>query len=98
MKIGEFGPPNRRIQVNIQDFKGIVGVDIREWYQANDGNMHPTKKGLRLSSNDISKLIPLLERAETELYEQLPQQQQAAQRQGLTSEEARGASEPQAER
>lgn len=76
--MGNIGPPSKSLQVAIQDFRGIAGIDIREWYAGKDGSMHPTKKGIRVSLNDLSKLISILEVTEAQMIGALPKPQQAS--------------------
>lgn len=74
-QIGTLGnDKTKSLQVNIEEYKGIVGVDIREWYMGSDRKMHPTTKGLRIQLNMISQLITFLEQAEAILVNtnQLP--------------------------
>lgn len=63
--IGKLGTDRTKsLQVSIEEYKGITGVDIREWYMGGDQKMHPTTKGLRIQLPMISELITLLEQAE----------------------------------
>ena len=65
MNIGTLGTDRTKsLQVNIEEYKGKTGVDIREWYMGSDNKMHPTTKGLRIQLDMISQLITYLERAE----------------------------------
>ena len=68
MNIGTIGTDRTKsLQVNIEEYKGRTGVDIREWYLGSDNKMHPTVKGLRIQLDMISQLITYLERAEQAL-------------------------------
>ncbi len=65
--IGKLGTDRTKsVQVNIEEYKGITGVDIREWYM--DGSTwRPTAKGIRVQLDTITPLITLLEQAEAKL-------------------------------
>ena len=65
--IGKLGTDRTKsVQVNIEEYKGITGVDIREWYM--DGTTwRPTSKGIRVQLDTITPLITLLEQAEAKL-------------------------------
>jgi len=49
--------PKRMVKIN--EFRGKVFVDIREYYDA-DGELKPTKKGISLSASQYQKLKDLL--------------------------------------
>lgn len=56
--------------VQISKFKGKVRIDIREYYQDDDEEWKPTKKGLSLDVKQWEKLqglIPLINEAVNEL-------------------------------
>lgn len=66
--IGKLGADKTKsVQVNIEEYKGITGLDIREWYQGEDGKWFPTSKGIRVQLDTITPLITLLEQAEATL-------------------------------
>ena len=65
--IGKLGQDKTKsVQVNIEEYKGITGVDIREWYMSGN-DWRPTSKGIRVQLDTISGLITLLEQAEARL-------------------------------
>ena len=65
--IGKVGnDKNKSLQVNIEEYKGVIGVDIREWY-SNGAAMMPTTKGVRIPLNQVSQVITYLEQAEQQL-------------------------------
>ena len=66
--IGKLGTDRTKsVQVNIEEYKGITGLDIREWYQDGSGTWRPTAKGIRIQMDTITPLITLLEQAEANL-------------------------------
>ena len=70
MLIGQLGKDKSKVvQVNIEEYKGNTGVDIREWYLS-DGKWYPTAKGIRIQLDIFSDLLTLLEKAEAEVIPQ----------------------------
>ena len=70
-QIGKLGTDRTKsLQVHIEEYKGLTGVDIREWYMASDQKFHPTTKGVRIPLNQVSALVTLLEQAEVDLHKQ----------------------------
>ncbi len=66
--IGKLGTDKTKsVQVNIEEYKGITGLDIREWYQDGSNTWRPTSKGIRIQLGTITPLITLLEQAEQSL-------------------------------
>lgn len=49
-----------KIRIARSEFKGKDLVDIRTYFQAAEGEWHPTKKGINLSYEKISELIGAL--------------------------------------
>ncbi|KAL1227044.1 RNA polymerase II transcriptional coactivator [Trichinella pseudospiralis] len=43
--------------VHVNEFRGRKRVDIREYFQANDGQVRPTKKGISLSYEQFQLLL-----------------------------------------
>ena len=66
--IGKLGQDKTKsVQVNIEEYKGVTGVDIREWYFDSSKTWRPTAKGIRVQLDTITPLITLLEQAEAKL-------------------------------
>ena len=64
-QIGTVGTDRTKsLQVHIEEYKGITGVDVREWYANSTGKMCPTTKGIRIQLSMVSQLVTLLEQAE----------------------------------
>jgi len=55
----ESWPLDKTRMVKINEFKGRVFVDIREYYEAN-GELKPGKKGISLSASQYQKLKEIL--------------------------------------
>ncbi len=47
---------NERVRVAINEFSGKNLLDIRSYYQAEDGEWRPTKKGVSLSVDKLEEL------------------------------------------
>ncbi len=54
-----------RVQVTLSTFKGREYMDLRVYFEGDDGEMHPSRKGLTLST----ALLPDLESAILKLRE-----------------------------
>lgn len=63
------------LRVSVETFKGVPLVNLRVWFQAEDGDMRPGKQGVALRVELLPDLRQALERAESE-----------AERQGLMPE------------
>jgi len=57
-----------KIIVTVKEFKGKTYVDVRTFFENDDGEMVPTKKGVSLTPDNLDQLIRLL----TEAKEKLP--------------------------
>jgi len=57
-----------KIIVTLKEFKGKTYVDVRTFFENDDGEMVPTKKGVSLAPDNLDQLIRLL----TEAKEKLP--------------------------
>jgi len=53
------------VRVSLTTYKGRQYLDIRAYYQRDDGQRHPTKKGITLSLD----LLPELEKALSKLQD-----------------------------
>lgn len=52
-----------KIVVGMNEYKGFKYVDIRLYFQDEEGNWHPTKKGITISPGKVEVLIGLLNKA-----------------------------------
>jgi len=57
-----------KIIVTLKEFKGKTYVDVRTFFENDEGEMVPTKKGVSLTPDNLDELIRLL----TEAKEKLP--------------------------
>lgn len=71
MKIGEVIKNSQEvIRVNIQDYQGTELVDIRTYWQTEEGKWIPTKKGISLTYHVMPDIIKLLQKAFKKMREQ----------------------------
>lgn len=62
--IGTFEKGNEEVRVTVSPFKGVLYLDVRAYYQDEEGKMIPTKKGIALPNLEtVDKLIALLTKA-----------------------------------
>ena len=67
-KIAEFHKKhNEKVVVSLSKFRGITYVDVRVYYQADDGEFKPTRKGVTLSPDLLKPLIDGLKKADHNL-------------------------------
>lgn len=69
MKIGEIEKGADKIIVNVKDFKGKTYVDVRTYFENDQGEMIPTKKGISLNPDNVDEMIKLLQKAKKSLGE-----------------------------
>jgi len=68
MVIGEIQKTGSdRIIVTVKEFKGKTYVDVRTFFENDDGEMVPTKKGVSLTPENLDELIRILGEAKKEL-------------------------------
>jgi hypothetical protein len=56
-----------KIIVTVKEFKGKTYVDVRNFFENDDGEMIPTKKGVSLTPENLDELIHLLTEAKKKL-------------------------------
>ena len=56
-----------KIIVTVKEFKGKTYIDVRNFYENDDGEMMPTKKGISLTPENLDALIRLLGEAKKQL-------------------------------
>ena len=58
------------LRVSVETFKGVPLVNLRVWFQAEDGDMRPGKQGVALRLELLPELRQALERAAAEAERQ----------------------------
>ncbi|MBU0533202.1 MAG: transcriptional coactivator p15/PC4 family protein [Candidatus Omnitrophica bacterium] len=58
---------NNKIRVSISEFKGNNYIDVRVYYEDDEGEYKPTKKGVTFTPELISQVIDGLLQAEKEI-------------------------------
>ena len=56
-----------RIIVTVKEFKGKTYIDVRNFFENDEGEMVPTKKGVSLTPDNLDELIRLLGEAKKNL-------------------------------
>lgn len=51
-----------RIVLKLSDFRGKKYLDIRKWYEDDEGEWKPTRKGLTLPLENVPELVKELQR------------------------------------
>ena len=68
MKIGEIQKTGTdKIIVTVKEFKGKTYIDVRNFFENDEGEMVPTKKGVSLTPENLDELIHLLGEAKKNL-------------------------------
>jgi hypothetical protein len=61
MMIGEISKNStEKIRVTISEYKGYTFLDVRVYYEDDQGEWKPTKKGITVSNENVEPLIKLL--------------------------------------
>jgi hypothetical protein len=58
-----------KIRVSIEEYRGHKFIDCRVYWQDDQGEWHPSKKGIALNSDSIDKVIEALQKASKNLEE-----------------------------
>jgi Transcriptional Coactivator p15 (PC4) len=63
--VDEWTINNRRekVRVSIEQFNGAWLINVRKWYEADDGAMHPGKQGIALSIKHLPQLAEAITNA-----------------------------------
>jgi hypothetical protein len=63
--IAEWTVNNRRekVRVSIEQFNGTWLINVRKWFEADDGAMRPGKQGIALSIKHLPQLAEALAKA-----------------------------------
>ncbi len=54
------------IKARLSDFKGQLRADVRVYFQAEDGDWRPTKKGINLTIEQLTEMKEAIERLQEE--------------------------------
>jgi len=63
MQIGEIGKGKDKIIVTVKEFKGKQYIDIRTFFENDEGEWIPTKKGISFTPENLDEAIKLLQKA-----------------------------------
>ncbi len=69
MQIGEIQKGNDKIIVTVKDFKGKQYIDVRTYFENDEGNWIPTKKGISFTPENLAEAIKLLQKAQKKIGE-----------------------------
>ncbi|UCG77429.1 MAG: transcriptional coactivator p15/PC4 family protein [Nitrospirota bacterium] len=68
MVIGEIERnPTERLRISTENFKGRDYIDVRIYYEADDGEWKPTKKGVTIAPDKAGEVSELIAKAGQEL-------------------------------
>ena len=68
MLIGEIQKNlKERIRVSIEEYRGHKFIDLRVYFEAENGEWKPTKKGIALNGDSIDAVIEALQKARKKL-------------------------------
>lgn len=68
MVIGEIERnPTERLRVSTESYKGRDYIDVRIYYEADDGEWKPTKKGVTIAPDKAEEFIELVSKASKEM-------------------------------
>lgn len=68
MLIGELQKNStEKIRISLSEYKGYQYIDVRIFFEADDGSWKPTKKGITISRDNIEPLINLLHEGQKKL-------------------------------
>ncbi len=56
-----------KIIVTVKEFKGKTYIDVRNFFENDEGEMVPTKKGVSLTPENLDELIRLLTEAKAKI-------------------------------
>jgi hypothetical protein len=63
MQIGEIRKGNDKIIVTVKEFKGKQYIDLRTYFENDQGEWIPTKKGISLTPDNLDDMIGFLQEA-----------------------------------
>ena len=63
MQIGEIRKGNDKIIITVKEFKGKQYIDLRTYFENDQGEWIPTKKGISLTPDNLDDMIGFLREA-----------------------------------
>ncbi|MBU9379399.1 transcriptional coactivator p15/PC4 family protein [Burkholderia gladioli] len=51
---------SERLRVQLRQYRGREFLDVRCWYLADDGEYHPSQKGVTLNPSQLAELVQAL--------------------------------------
>jgi hypothetical protein len=69
MQIGEIEKGKDKIIVTVKEFKSKQYIDVRTYFENDEGEWIPTKKGISFTPENLSDAIKLLQKAEKKVAE-----------------------------
>ena len=69
MQIGEIEKGKDKIIVTVKEFKSKQYIDVRTYFENDEGEWIPTKKGISFTPENLSDAIKLLQKAQKEVAE-----------------------------
>lgn len=63
MEIGTVDKGKDRIIVTVKEFRGKQYIDIRTYFENDEGDWIPTKKGISLTPDNLDAVIKFLQQA-----------------------------------
>ena len=63
MQIGEIQKGKDKIIVTVKEFKGKQYIDLRTYFENDQGEWIPTKKGISLTPDNLDDMIGFLQKA-----------------------------------
>ena len=69
MRIGEIEKGKDKIIVTVKEFKSKQYIDVRTYFENDEGEWIPTKKGISFTPENLSDAIKLLQKAEKKVAE-----------------------------
>ena len=68
MLIAEIGKNTKeRIRISIEQYRGSRFIDCRVYFECEDGEWRPTKKGIALNGESVGQGVDALDKAGTKL-------------------------------
>jgi len=68
-----------KVVVRLTEYKGESRLDLRLWFLSDqDGEWHPTSKGVGITAEHIGEVVAMLQRASSLLAGKVPQRKNGA--------------------